>query len=80
MLEEIASSEQCNVGGILLDDDTKEVRLRGRVIERASVRARFIGLGVGLTPPTPRQVRVVSYNYARTERTFFDKVADRGAR
>ena len=46
MLEEIASSEQCNVGGILLDDDTKEVR-------------------------------VVSYNYARTERTFFDKVPDR---
>jgi len=42
VLEEIASSEQCNVGGILLDDDTKEVR-------------------------------VVSYNYARTERTFFDK-------
>jgi len=26
VLEEIASSDKCNVGGILLDDDTKEVR------------------------------------------------------
>ena len=25
VLEEIASSDKCNVGGILLDDDTKEV-------------------------------------------------------
>jgi len=45
VLEEIASSDKCNVGGILLDDDTKEVR-------------------------------VVSYNYARTERTFFDEVLE----
>ena len=27
VLEEIASSDKCNVGGILLDDDSKEVRL-----------------------------------------------------
>ena len=42
VMETIASSEKCNTGGILLDDDTKEVR-------------------------------VVSFNYARTERTWFDK-------
>ena len=58
MLEEIASSEQCNVGGILLDDDTKEVRLRGRAIERATVRARVRASGrargrVNPTYPSP---------------------------
>ena len=42
VLETIAASDKCNTGGILLDDDTKEVR-------------------------------VVSFNYARTERTWFDK-------
>ena len=42
VMETIASSEKCNTGGILLDDDTKEVR-------------------------------VVSFIYARTERTWFDK-------
>ena len=42
VLEEISASDKCNCGGVLLDDDTKEVR-------------------------------AVSYNYARTERTFFDK-------
>jgi dipeptidyl aminopeptidase/acylaminoacyl peptidase len=40
-IETIASSDKCNCGGILLDEDTKEVR-------------------------------AVSFNYARTERTFFD--------
>jgi len=54
VLEEIASSEQCNVGGILLDDDTKEVRLRGRAIERATVRARVRARGrVNPTYPSP---------------------------
>jgi len=42
VLETIAASDKCNCGGILLDDDSKEVR-------------------------------VVSFNYARTERTWFDK-------
>ena len=42
VLETIAASDKCNCGGILLDDDTKEVR-------------------------------VVSFNYARTERMWFDK-------
>ena len=41
VLEEIASNEKANVGGIMLDDDTKEVR-------------------------------AVSFNYARTERQYFD--------
>ena len=41
LIEEIASNDKCNCGGVLLDDDTKEVR-------------------------------AVSFNYARTERTFFD--------
>jgi dipeptidyl aminopeptidase/acylaminoacyl peptidase len=41
-LETIAANDKCNVGGILLDEDTKEVR-------------------------------VVSFNYARTERQWFDK-------
>ena len=40
-IEEISSNDKCDLGGIILDDDTKEVR-------------------------------AVSYNYARTERTFFD--------
>ena len=40
-IETIAASDKANCGGILLDDDTKEVR-------------------------------AVSFNYARTERTFFD--------
>jgi len=42
VLEEIASSAKCNVGGISIDEDTKEVQ-------------------------------AVSFNYARIERTFFDK-------
>ena len=41
VLEEIASNEKANVGGIMLDDDTKAVR-------------------------------AVSFNYARTERQYFD--------
>ena len=41
-IEEIAYNPKCNTGGILLDEDTKEVR-------------------------------AVSFNYARTERQFFDK-------
>jgi dipeptidyl aminopeptidase/acylaminoacyl peptidase len=41
LIEEIASNDKCNCGGVLLDDDTKEVR-------------------------------AVSFNYARTERSFFD--------
>lgn len=40
-LEEICANDKCDVGGIVLDDDTK-------------------------------QVRAVSFNYARTERVFFD--------
>ena len=40
--EVIASDDACDCGGIMVDDDTKEVR-------------------------------AVSFNYARTERTFFDK-------
>ena len=41
-LEVVAESEKCNVGGIMIDEDTKEVQ-------------------------------AVSFNYARTERTFFDE-------
>lgn len=40
--EEIAGSDKCDVGGVLLDEDTK-------------------------------RVRAVGFNYARTERTFFDE-------
>lgn len=40
-LEEICSNDKCDVGGVSLDDDTKELRF-------------------------------VSFNYARTERVFFD--------
>ncbi|KAL7467465.1 hypothetical protein ACHAXS_007714 [Conticribra weissflogii] len=41
-IEEIFSNDKCNVGGVTLDKDTKEVR-------------------------------AITYNYARTERVFFDK-------
>lgn len=41
-VEEVSSNPQCDVRGVFMDDDTKEVRL-------------------------------VSFNYARTERVFFDK-------
>ena len=41
-LEEIYSNDKCNVGGVTLDKDTKELR-------------------------------ALTYNYARTERVFFDK-------
>jgi dipeptidyl aminopeptidase/acylaminoacyl peptidase len=41
-IEEICSNDKCDVGGVALDDDTKEVRL-------------------------------VSFNYARLERVFFDE-------
>mmetsp|Transcript_3487 Transcript_3487/g.5384 ORF Transcript_3487/g.5384 Transcript_3487/m.5384 type:complete len:676 (-) Transcript_3487:347-2374(-) len=42
VIEEIFSSEKCDVGSVVLDQDTKEIR-------------------------------AISYNYARTERIFFDK-------
>jgi hypothetical protein len=45
--EIIAADDKCNVGGVLLDDDTKEVR-------------------------------AVSFNYARVEREFFDKDLEAG--
>ena len=41
-LDIISSNDKCDVGGIVLDDDTKEIK-------------------------------AISYNYARTERIFFDK-------
>jgi len=41
-LEVISANDKCDVGGIVLDDDTKEVK-------------------------------AISYNYARTKRVFFDK-------
>mmetsp|Transcript_2328 Transcript_2328/g.3033 ORF Transcript_2328/g.3033 Transcript_2328/m.3033 type:complete len:644 (-) Transcript_2328:31-1962(-) len=41
-LEIVSANEKCDVGGIVLDDDTKEIK-------------------------------AISYNYARTERIFFDK-------
>ena len=41
-IEEISSNDKCDCRGVILDDDTKDVRM-------------------------------VSYNYARTERVFFDK-------
>jgi dipeptidyl aminopeptidase/acylaminoacyl peptidase len=41
-IEEVFGTEKCNVGGVTLDEDTK-------------------------------QLRAVSYNYARTERKFWDK-------
>ena len=41
-LDVISSNDKCDVGGIVLDDDTKEIK-------------------------------AISYNYARTERIFFDK-------
>ena len=44
-IETIAASDKCNCGGILLNEDTKEVR-------------------------------AVSFNYARTERTFFDETLE----
>jgi len=41
-LDIISSNDKCDVGGVVIDDDTKEVK-------------------------------AISYNYARTERVFFDK-------
>jgi len=45
ILETIASSDKCHCGGVLVDDDSKEVQ-------------------------------AVSFNYARIERTFFDKALE----
>eukprot|EP00549_Striatella_unipunctata_P018631 CAMPEP_0118679284 /NCGR_PEP_ID=MMETSP0800-20121206/3704_1 /TAXON_ID=210618 ORGANISM="Striatella unipunctata, Strain CCMP2910" /NCGR_SAMPLE_ID=MMETSP0800 /ASSEMBLY_ACC=CAM_ASM_000638 /LENGTH=649 /DNA_ID=CAMNT_0006575265 /DNA_START=83 /DNA_END=2032 /DNA_ORIENTATION=- len=45
-IEELYSNDKCNVGGVVLDDDTKELK-------------------------------AVSYNYARTERVFFDEELER---
>jgi len=42
VLDTVANNEKCDIGGIIVDDDTKEVK-------------------------------AISYNYARTERVFFDK-------
>ena len=107
VLETIAASEQCNTGGVLLDEDTKEVRAVSPPAAGAFHPARLSSHGPPLftrpafvhtarllphsSPPSTQlfphspiptaeraalrafvQVRAVSFNYARTERTFFD--------
>ena len=65
-IEEIAYNPKSNTGGVLLDDDTKEV-----------LDSSHMALALLTSPLTSlrlaSQVRAVSFNYARTERQFFDK-------